>query len=50
MSVTDSIENLVVKIRKNNNTDFSHPKYYNIEWMKLLTETQNILSFSKKMF
>ena len=49
-SVEDSVEDLVKNITKNNNTDFTHPKYYNIEWMKLLIETKQILSASKKIF
>lgn len=49
-SVEDAVEDLVKNITKNKNTDFNHPRYYNIEWMKLLLETQQILSFSKKIF
>lgn len=49
-SVQNSVENLVMKIRQNKKTDFDHPRYYNIEWMKLLVETQNIVSASKKIF
>ena len=38
------------QIKKNNNTDFSHPRYYNIEWMKLLTEVENLVKISGKIF
>src|SRR3989344_5810827 len=48
--VEESVQNLVQQIRKNKNTDFSHPKYYNIEWMKLLTEVADLAKGSGKIF
>lgn len=50
ISPENSAQNLVVKIRKNKNTDFTHPRYYNIEWMKLLTHTQEIVKGAKRIF
>jgi nucleoside-diphosphate-sugar epimerase len=44
VSVEDSIERMATEIRKRGLTDFSHPRYYNIEWMKLLQETVEIVS------
>jgi nucleoside-diphosphate-sugar epimerase len=36
VSVEESIKNMISKIDEWGYTDFMHPKYYNIEWMKLL--------------
>ena len=44
VSVEDSIERMVSEIRRRGLTDFSHPRYYNIEWMKLLEEAVEIVS------
>lgn len=49
-SVENSVRDLVKQIKRNNNTDFTHPRYYNIEWMKLLVETDQILSSTGKIF
>jgi nucleoside-diphosphate-sugar epimerase len=38
VSVEESITHMVQEIRRLGYTDFSHPRYYNIEWMKLLEE------------
>ena len=35
---------MVSEIRRRGLTDFSHPRYYNIEWMKLLEETVEVVS------
>jgi hypothetical protein len=44
VSVEESIERMVEEIRRWGYTDFSHPRYYNIEWMKLLEETVEMVS------
>ncbi|MEK7581001.1 MAG: SDR family oxidoreductase [Patescibacteria group bacterium] len=49
-SVEDAVQDLVKQIKRNTNTDFTHPRYYNIEWMKLLVETSQILSSTDKIF
>jgi nucleoside-diphosphate-sugar epimerase len=36
VSVEESVEHMVREVRRRGYTDFSHPRYYNIEWMKLL--------------
>jgi len=36
VTVEESIEHMVTEIRRSGYTDFSHPRYYNIDWMKLL--------------
>jgi nucleoside-diphosphate-sugar epimerase len=43
VTVEDSIERMVREITKYGYTDFSHPRYYNIEWMKLLEEGVGIV-------
>jgi nucleoside-diphosphate-sugar epimerase len=44
VTVDESIANMVREVRRHGYTDFSHPRYYNIEWMKLLEETVEIVS------
>ncbi len=44
VTVEESIERMVSEIRRRGLTDFSHPRYYNIEWMKLLEETVEVVS------
>jgi nucleoside-diphosphate-sugar epimerase len=44
VSVEESVRRMVREIRKRGYTDFSHPRYYNIEWMKLLEETVETVS------
>jgi nucleoside-diphosphate-sugar epimerase len=44
VTVEESIERMVEEIRRWGYTDFSHPRYYNIEWMKLLEETVEMVS------
>jgi nucleoside-diphosphate-sugar epimerase len=44
VSVEESVKHMVREIRRRGFTDFSHPRYYNIEWMKLLEETVETMS------
>jgi len=44
VSVEESITHMVREIRAHGYTDFSHPRYYNIEWMKLLEESVETVS------
>jgi nucleoside-diphosphate-sugar epimerase len=44
VSVEESVSNMVAEIERWGYTDFSHPRYYNIEWMKLLEEAVGIVS------
>ena len=39
VTVEESVLHMVDEIRAHGYTDFSHPRYYNIEWMKLLEES-----------
>jgi nucleoside-diphosphate-sugar epimerase len=44
VSLEESVEHMVRQIERFGYTDFSHPRYYNIEWMKLLEEAADIVS------
>jgi nucleoside-diphosphate-sugar epimerase len=50
ISVEDSVREIVAGIRKNHLMNFDHPRYYNIEWFKLLEEAQNIISVTSSVF
>ena len=43
VTVEESVEEMVSEIRRHGYTDFSHPRYYNIEWMKLLESAVEIV-------
>jgi len=49
-SVEDSIKHMVKQIQAYGYADFSHPRYFNIEWMKMLCDVQEILKKSGKIF
>lgn len=42
VTLEESIGHMVEEIDRRGYTDFSHPRYYNIEWMKLLEEAVTI--------
>lgn len=42
VSMEESVEHMVREIERYGYTDFSHPRYYNIEWMKLLEDAATI--------
>jgi nucleoside-diphosphate-sugar epimerase len=44
VSVEESVTRMVDEIRRHGYTDFSHPRYYNIDWMKLLEHTVEIVA------
>ncbi len=43
VSLEESIRHMVEEIGRHGYTDFSNPRYYNIEWMKLLEESVEIV-------
>jgi len=43
VSVAESVARMVREIRARGLTDFSHPRYHNIEWMKVLEEATAIV-------
>jgi nucleoside-diphosphate-sugar epimerase len=44
VEVDQSVERMVTEVRRRDLTDFTNPRYYNIEWMKLLEEIVGIVS------
>lgn len=49
ISVEKSIANMISKL-KSNNANYNHPKFYNIEWMKLLVDIEKTLKGLKRIF
>jgi len=43
VTVEESVARMVREVRSRGLTDFSHPRYYNIEWMKVLEEATGIV-------
>lgn len=50
VSVEESLKNMIKKIDEYGYTDYMHPKYYNIEWMKLMNEITELQKKMKKVF
>jgi nucleoside-diphosphate-sugar epimerase len=44
VTLEESVAHMVAEIERHGYTDFSHPRYYNIEWMKLLEEAVDTVS------
>lgn len=50
VTIEEAVGNLVENIRCYGYTDFDNPKYYNIRWMKLLTEADQIIKVTGSVF
>lgn len=50
ISVDDEVKNMFDHFHKNSIAEYSHPKYYNIEWMQLLLNLSDILKKTKRIF
>lgn len=50
ISVEESVQDIVEKIRQYEYMDFNNPRYYNIRWMKLLEEAHKIISITGTVF
>jgi nucleoside-diphosphate-sugar epimerase len=50
ISVEESVKDLVDKVRQLGYTDFYNPRYYNIQWMRLLEEAQEIIGVTGSVF
>ncbi len=50
ISLEESIVTMLEMIEKYGYTDFDHPRYYNITWMKLLEEIQTIIQETRGIF
>jgi hypothetical protein len=50
ITIEESVRNMVEKIKANKYDDFSNPKYYNINWVKLLEEADEIIKITGYLF
>jgi nucleoside-diphosphate-sugar epimerase len=50
VSIEESVTNMVREIRAHRYSDFENPRYYNIEWMRLLQEAQRIIEITGGVF
>ena len=50
VTVEEAVGNLLREIRSHEMTDFDNPLYYNIQWMKLLEESERIIGVTGKVF
>jgi nucleoside-diphosphate-sugar epimerase len=50
ISIEESVVDLVEKMKDPKYSDFGNPKYYNIQWVKLLDELQHILLLTNRLF
>jgi len=50
VTVEESVKHMVRKIEQYGYTDFDNPRYYNIRWMKLLEEAQEIVRVTGAVF
>jgi nucleoside-diphosphate-sugar epimerase len=50
VSVEESVVDIVEKIRHYGYTDFDNPRYYNIRWMKLLEEANEVVRVTGAVF
>jgi len=50
VTVEESVQDMVRKIKEYGYTDFDHPRYYNIRWMRLLEEAQGIVGVTGSVF
>lgn len=49
ISVERSVVHMISQLQKNN-ANYTHPRFYNIEWMKLLTDVHQTLKGLKRIF
>ncbi|MEE8389220.1 MAG: SDR family oxidoreductase [Anaerolineae bacterium] len=50
VDIEESVVNMVEKIRHYGYTDLDNPRYYNIRWMRLLEEAQQIIGITGSVF
>jgi nucleoside-diphosphate-sugar epimerase len=50
VTVEESVQEMVQKIHQYGYTDFDNPRYYNIRWMRLLEEAQEITRITGSVF
>ncbi len=50
VTIEESVVDMVDKVRRYGYTDFDNPKYYNIRWMRLLEEAQQVIQVTGSVF
>jgi len=50
VTIEESVADMVDKIRRYGYTDFDNPKYYNIRWMRLMEEAQQVIQVTGSVF
>ena len=50
ISIRESVQHMIESIKKFGYTDFDNPRYYNIQWMKLIEEAGEIVSLTGSIF
>lgn len=50
LSVEEAVRNIVEGIERLKYTDYDNPRYYNIQWMRLLEEAQQIIRITGSVF
>ncbi len=50
VTIEESVAAMVEKIRKYGLTDYDSPRYYNIQWMRLLEDAQRIINVTGSVF
>jgi nucleoside-diphosphate-sugar epimerase len=50
VDIEESVMDMVQSIRRYSYTDYDHPRYYNIRWMRLLEEAQSIIKITGSVF
>ena len=50
VTVEESVKNMVHEIERRGYTDFDSPRYYNIQWMRLLQEAQGVIDVTGSVF
>jgi nucleoside-diphosphate-sugar epimerase len=50
LSVEESVRTMVREIQAHHYTDFDNPRYYNIQWMRLLQEAQGVIDVTGSVF
>jgi len=50
VTLEESVRTMVKEIHRLNYTDFDNPRYYNIQWMRLLQEAQSVIEVTGSVF
>jgi nucleoside-diphosphate-sugar epimerase len=50
ISVEESVKTMVPEIKRLGYMDFDNPRYYNIQWMRLLQEAQSVIEVTGSVF